>query len=129
MFAYLVAFLLLLACTTASEPAAVTCPTTVPLAVTSTHGLVTPDNPACKTPAGAAGGLRTDMPTAPKWAVAKGIHSVGSMRRIRRLAGKLLLGDNVTVSVAGGSISRGWADSERLPPGSKGCVASRGSDE
>ena len=33
---------------------------------------------------------------------------------MRRFASKLLRGEHVTVSVAGGSISRGYADSDRI---------------
>jgi hypothetical protein len=61
--------------------------------------------------------------TAPSWALARGVQTGGSTLRMRRFVSKLLRGDNVTVSVAGGSISRGWADSSHLQNGYKGCVA------
>ena len=66
-------------------------------------------------------GLRKPY-TAPTWACARGVQCVGCALRMRRFVSKLLRGDNVTVSVAGGSISRGWADSGHVPNGYKGCA-------
>ena len=71
------------------------------------------DADVCHLGARAAAALRPTY-TAPGLAVAKGLQMAGNMRRMRQFAAKLLDGENVTVSVAGGSISRGWGDADAL---------------
>ena len=58
---------------------------------------------------------------APRHALARGVQAFGDMRRMRRFVGKLLTGENVTISVAGGSVSRGYGDSFDIVWESQGC--------
>jgi hypothetical protein len=55
------------------------------------------------------------------WAIAQGLQSTGNMLRVRRFAHRLLQKSSVTVSVAGGSISKGYADSDSVASAHKGC--------
>ena len=57
-------------------------------------------------------------------AVARGMQSVGNASRLRRFAAKIANGENVTVSVAGGSVSRGAGDAYSISSHFEGCVAS-----
>ena len=61
--------------------------------------------------------------TAPMPSIARGLQCVGSTLRLRRFAQKLEGGDHVTVAVAGGSISRGYADAWDIPTDYQGCAA------
>jgi hypothetical protein len=63
----------------------------------------------------------TSQQTARAWGISRGLQSSGNMMRMRRFADKLLKGNNVTITVAGGSISRGWSDSDKLSSDGRGC--------
>ena len=60
----------------------------------------------------------------PWHALGRGVQTVGDTRRMRRFVSKLVGGQNVTISVAGGSVSRGYGDSIEIPWQSQGCATS-----
>ena len=64
--------------------------------------------------------------TAPLHAVARGLQSAGDTRRMRRFVSQVLHGNNATISVAGGSISRGYSDTMDIEWRSQGHAAAGG---
>lgn len=116
-----VAAVCLLNCTLAHADS-IDCMNTVPLgAVRAWRGSIT-DSRACDEHATWMPGTLRQHYAAPGWALGKGVQTMGNMLRIRQFAGKLLRGENVTVSVAGGSVSRGWGDTDELGFEGRGCV-------
>ena len=72
------------------------------------------------TAAGPGSSAWAALQTVPDGSAMRGLQTIGNPWRMRRFMRKVLQGDNVTISVAGGSVSRGWADDDKLEANYKG---------